>query len=269
MAFQVHKTCRLCLFDEFGIQLFIAGDKGHIHEGTVFLFHGAMEETALVEIIIKNRRFFLILFLHGSETAVLFQPFEDLAAHVNAVAVGGVVERTRIRVGLVGKHRGRSRKDILSDKVLTDDGDDHAGRADVLLDAAVDNAVFCHIHRFGKETGGHVSHQSLSFRVGKFFEFCSVNRIVFTDVDVIRIRADRKIAAVRDIGKGLILGRGDLVGLSVFLCFLPCLLRPLAGDDIIGHAVLHKVHGDHGELLGRSALQEKHFIVVRNLHQIP
>ena len=44
---------------------------------------------------------------------------------------------------------------------------------------------------------------------------------------------------------------------------------PSAGDDVIRHAVLHQVHGDHGELQGSAALDEKDLIVVGDVHQLP
>ena len=101
------------------------------------------------------------------------------------------------------------------------------------------------------------------------FEFCTINGVVLTNIYIVCIRADRKIGAIRNIGECLILRRCDLVCLSVFLCLLPCFLCPLSCNDIICHSVLHQVHGDHGKLLGSTALQEQHFIIVRNVHQIP
>ena len=46
-------------------------------------------------------------------------------------------------------------------------------------------------------------------------------------------------------------------------------LGPLAGDNVISHALLHQVHGDHGKLLMGAALQEQNLIVIRDIQQIP
>ena len=72
-------------------------------------------------------------------------------------------------------------------------------------------------------------------------EFCSVNRIVLADVDIVSILVDRKIGAVRNIAEGLIFTGCNGVGLTVFLGFFPCFLCPLAGNDIICHTMLHQV----------------------------
>ena len=47
------------------------------------------------------------------------------------------------------------------------------------------------------------------------------------------------------------------------------LLGPGAGLHIAGHAVLHQVHGDHGELQRGAALDEEHLVVVGDVHQVP
>ena len=52
----------------------------------------------------------------------------------------------------------------------------------------------------------------------------------------------------------LILGRSDLICLTVQGSLLVCLLRPLTGYDVVCHTVLHQVHGDHGKLLARTTL---------------
>ena len=63
--------------------------------------------------------------------------------------------------------------------------------------------------------------------------FITGNGVVFADINIVGIRADRKIAAVRDIGKCFILRGGNFVCLSVFLCLCVCFLCPLACYDVI------------------------------------
>ena len=86
----------------------------------------------------------------------------------------------------------------------SDDHDDHAGRSDIFLNAAVDHAVFLHIHRLRKETGRYVRHKCFSFRVRKFLELRAVDRIVLTDIDIVRILGYRKVGTVRNIGECLV-----------------------------------------------------------------
>src|SRR5699024_9554075 len=47
----------------------------------------------------------------------------------------------------------------------------------------------------------------------------------------------------------------------------PCLCSPLSSNNITGLAIFHKVHWNHGKLCVCSALKEKYFIVIRNVHQ--
>ena len=97
----------------------------------------------------------------------------------------------------------------------------------------------------------------------------SIDRIIFTDINIIRVLGNRKVGAVRDIRISLILRGSDPVDLSVLFCLLSRLFRPLSSDDIIRRSVLHQVHRDHGKLLGSATLQKQHLIVVRNPHQFP
>lgn len=149
-----------------------------------------------------------------------------------------------------------------------DDNDDHTCRSDVLLDAAVDDAVLRDIHRLRQEAGGNVRYQRLTLGVRQLLEFCTVNGVVLADINIVRILADRKVRAVRNVGKGLILGGSDLIRFSVFLRLLVRLLRPLAGNDVIRHPVLHQVHRDHRKLLRSAVLQEQYLIVIRDVHQL-
>ena len=152
-------------------------------------------------------------------------------------------------MSLVGEHGRCTWKDILSDQIFTNDHDHHSRRSDIFLDSAVNDSVFTYVNRLGKEAGGNICHQSFALCIGKSFKFCSVNGIVFADVHIIGIRTDIQITAVRNIGKGLILRRCDLIDLAVLLRFLISFFGPLSGDNIICHPVFHQVHGNHCKLL--------------------
>ena len=69
---------------------------------------------------------------------------------------------------------------------------------------------------------------------------------------------------VRNIGEVFILGRGGHIHPAEFFGLLRGLAGELARYKIIGLAGGHQVHGHHGELCGRAALNEAHLIIIRN-----
>ncbi|MPM21367.1 hypothetical protein SDC9_67811 [bioreactor metagenome] len=94
-----------------------------------------------------------------------------------------------------------------------------------------------------------------------------MNGFVFADINIVRVVVDRQIASVRNVRKILILAGCNYVDLAVLCGFFRRFLRPGAGDDIVRNAVLHEIHRNHGKLQRCSALNEEHFVIVRNVHQ--
>ena len=227
-----------------------------------------MEKLAGIKEIVKDLCFLLVAFLHLFQTAHFLQPFENFTAYVDAICIRCIIKGTSVCMCLIGKHGRCSRKNIFCDQILADNGDYHTCRSDVLLNAAIDNTIFAYINRLGKETGGYICHKCFALCIWKLFELGSINGVVLTDINIVCIRADRQIAAIRNVRESLILGRSNLVCFSVFLCFLVCFLCPLTGYNVVSHLIFHKVHWDHGKLLGSAALKEKYLIVVRNIHQL-
>ena len=140
--------------------------------------------------------------------------------------------------------------------------------SNVLLYAAVDHAVLLYVDRLTQETGGYVSNQRLTLGVRQLFIFCTINGVVFADVNIVRIIINGQIGAVRDIGESLILRRGNLYSLAVLLCLLISLLCPLTSDNIVCHAVLHQIHGNSCKLLRGTALEEQYLIVIGDTHEV-
>lgn len=88
------------------------------------------------------------------------------------------------------------------------------------------------------------------------FAFSDGERALYTD-NILYIESslgNRQIRTVWYVRECLILAGSNLVCLSVNARFLVCLLCPLSGDDIVCHAVFHKVHGYHSKLLACAAL---------------
>ena len=227
-----------------------------------------MEQCALIKIIVKNLRFCLIALLHGCKTTHGFDPFKYLAAHINAVAVRRVIHGICICIRFKFHHSRCKRHYIVRDQILPDNGDDHTCRSDILLNATVNNTIIRYIDRFRKETGGHVRHENLSFRIRQLFVLRSVDRIILADINVIGFLIDRQIAAVRDIRKRFVCTGRNGIRLAVLLCFLPCFLCPLSRNDIVCNTVFHQIHRNHCKLQTCAALHIQNSVIIRNLHQI-
>ena len=193
MSLQVFQPCRLGFLYKLSVQVFIAGDKGNIHQGAVFLHYGSLKQLALIQEVVEDGRFLLVALLDCLKPSHILQPFKDLAAHIDAVAVGRIIQRISVRMGLIGQHGGRSRKHILRNQILTYDHDHHSGRPDIFLYAAVYDSIFRHVHRFGKEAGGYVCYQRLSLCVGKRLKLGAVNGIVLTNIYIVRVLADGQV----------------------------------------------------------------------------
>ena len=216
-----------------------------------------LEDLCLVEIAL----------VHLFEAADGLEVLEDLAAAVDRPAVRGVVHGAGACVRAVLQVDGQILQ-IVTDQILTDDDDNHAGGADVLLHARVDHAVIGHVAGLGQEHGGLVGNKHMALGVGQLVPRHAVDRLVLADVDVIGVFGDIQIGAVGNIGIVLVLaGSGD-DDLADLLGFRDGLLGPCAGLDVDGLAVLHEVHGDHRELQRCTALNEQDLVVVGNAHEV-
>ena len=240
MSLQILKTRGLRLLDKLLVERRIARHKGHVHHRAVFAQHRVREELRLIEEVVEQRRLLLVPLLHGREAADLLDPAEHLAADVNVVAGRCVVERAVCRIGLIAQH-GRRAGQAVSDQILAHHRDGHAGRSHILLDAAPKDAVIRNLFGRRKEAGGDIGDQGLSLSVRRLMEDRAVNRIVFAEIEIVRIRPNRQIRAVRDIAVNLILARRDSAHIAVERCLLHGFLGPLSGDNVLRLAVFHEV----------------------------
>ena len=85
--------------------------------------------------------------LHSLKAAHLLYPLEYLAADIDTVAGRCIVKRIGISLRLPLEHCGSCGVNVISDEVFTDYSDNNTGRANVLLNTAVDNAVLCYVYR--------------------------------------------------------------------------------------------------------------------------
>ena len=270
MALQVIEARCLGGGDDVGVLLLGGSDEGNVHKGAELGLYGSLEELGLIEEIIQDLGLVLVHLGHGLKTADALQILEDLTAYVDGPAVGGVVEGVVGGMSLiahVGGHPGGKLRGI-ADEILTHDDDYHARGADVLLNAAVDHAVIGYVAGLGEEHGALVGNKDLALGVGELLIGGAVDGLILADIDVIGVLADGQIGAIGDIAVVAVLAGCDKVDLAVLLRLGIGLLGPVAGDDVIGNAVLHEVHGDHGELEGRAALDEHYLVVIGDVHEV-
>ena len=134
--------------------------------------------------------------------------------------------------------------------------------------AGVIHAVVRDVAGAGQEHGGLVGNQDVALGVGQLVPGNAVDSLVLADVDIVRIVGDVQIGAIGNVGVVLIGRGGNDLDFADLLGFGNGLLRPSTGLDVASNAVLHQVHGNHGELQGSAALDEEDLVVVRNVHQI-
>ena len=81
-------------------------------------------------------------------------------------------------------------------------------------------------------------------------------------MDELGVLGELPVADVGDGGEVGVLGGGGEVGGHVLARLRVRLLAPRAGEDEVGHAALGgDVHGDGGELGGRTALEEQNLSI--------
>ena len=187
MSLQIFQSGFFCFFHKFGIQIFVSCHKWNIHQRTVFFLHGSFEQLTFVQKIVQQFSFLFIFLFHRRKAAHLLQPLKHFSANIDSVCRRSVVERIRICMRFIFQHRRCAWKHIFCDQVFPDNHDHNTCRSDIFLYASIDHSIFCDIYRLREETGRNVCNQRLSFCIRQFFKFCSVNRIILTDVYIICI----------------------------------------------------------------------------------
>ena len=257
--------------DYLGVQLLVTGYEGDIHEGAELFVHGAGEHLGGIQEIVHHLGLVDVPPFHLLQAADALKVLEDLAAAVDCPAVGGVVHGAIVSVGLIAHVNGRLGVQLctVANQVLPDDGHHHASRTHVLLHAGVNHAVIGNVAGAGQEHGTLVADQQVPLGVGQLVPGYAVNGFVLADVHIVRVFGNVQIIAVGDVAEVAVLAGGHHVYVTVLFRFGNRFLGPRAGLHIAGHAVFHQVHGDHGELKCCAALDEQHFVVVRDVHQVP
>ena len=203
---------------------------------------------------------------HALEASLGLDPLEDLAADVDAPAVGRVVERSGVRLGLEAQHCGDARQ-VIGDEVAAHDDDLNACGPHVLLDAGVDQSEARHVDGFREEHRGLVGDEDVALGVGELRVARAIDGVVLADVDEARVVANGEVGNVGDVGELLIFRRCEDLGVAEDLGFFVGLICPVAGDDVVGLFVRREVQEHRGEDERVAALEEQHGIVVRDVHE--
>ena len=154
----------------------------------------------------------------------------------------------------------------MTQQIVADNGNGHAGRGYILLHTKVDAAVLGHIHGLREDHGAHVRHQRHALHLGHLDVLGAEDGVVLADVDVAGVLIVVDGVHIRDVGKVLVLAGSNDVHLAELGGFLGGEVREVAGDEVIGLAGGHEVQRHHGELLGGTALEEANLVVVGDVH---
>ena len=98
-------------------------------------------------------------------------------------------------------------------------------------------------------------------------KFRAVNRVVFTDIYIVRTRRNGQVGAIGDIGEGFVLGGGENIHLAENPGFLSRFFRPHAREYVIRFPVFHQIHRHHRKLRVSAALQKQNFILLGNIRK--
>ena len=221
-----------------------------------------VEALALVDLPVQDRRLLRCLALDDVQAALGLHPPQHLADHRDREHRGGVEQRLLVEVnvvaqvagdGLIGRRRGRG----------ADEDHGHAGRAEILLHAAIDEIEPFPWngprHQLRGHVGdeGHVHHRELG-------ETDPADGLVGSDVEVARSVPHLDLGVVR----GACIPFCGAVPGGVDLAVVPGVgdgaLRPRPGVHVArGLAATKQIHRHHGELEDRSPLDEQHVEVLR------
>ena len=139
------------LLQELLLELLAAAEgERHVHQRPVLLRDGVVVvPVGVVDGVVEDLRLLLVHLLDSLEAAHLDQLLEHKPRRVHGPARRRVVHGIVLSHERVVEHGGAERVG-LADQVLADDHDGHARGSDVLLDAAVDDAVLLHVDGLGQ-----------------------------------------------------------------------------------------------------------------------
>ena len=210
----------------------------------------------------------LVALRHLRQAALCENPVCDFADHVDVEGWRRVVERVLLEECRILEHRRQRFGALLEERFLCDD-ERHAGRAEVLLDAGIDEVEFAEINRAREHVARHVGKEGHALRIGNVVVLRAVDRVVVAEVDVGGIRRDLELVLLRDVLVAAVLARGCDDADAEVLGFLVRFFCKAAGEDVSTRMLLRsEVQWQQGELRARAACHEQDFIVVAEIHEL-
>ena len=129
------------------------------------------------------------------------------------------------------------------------------------MSTRIDNIIFGNIDRTRENIGRHIANQTL-LHIWIFTHLCSVNRIIRSKMEIIRVISDR--ITLRDVSIVLVFGRSDNIYLPKQLSFLDSVRSPCAGIQIRGF-LIQQIVRNHTELHAGATAHEYNLIACRNI----
>ena len=268
MAFQVQQTGRIGFRQESLVQSIVCQHKGYIHPAAADFFHRVAVEVAAINETIQLFGLALVDFGHIRHPTLLLEPLEHQPSKIPGVSGRGVIHAAVVCMGLIVEHGGHMGAG-LAEQVFADNHQRQARGADVFLGTGVDHAKTIHIHRTGQNGGAHVRHQRGTTHFRDKAVFQPPNCFVGAVMQVSRVSRQLPTLLRGHHGEIAVFAAGRHIDLAVAPRFLDGFLGPLPGIDVIRRFTLaQQVHGHHGKLGRRPALQEQHSVIVADAHQV-
>ena len=201
--------------------------------------------------------------MNGVYAAYALEPLECLIHHEDGEDGRSVEHGLLVYVGAKVEHCG----DVaahLAEHILLDDEEGNAGRACVLLGAAINHGVLAHIYPAAQDIGRHVCDEG-NGAVDICLDLCSVDGVVGGDVEIIQVCGD--FVALGDVAVVTVLGACYCVCISEPLGLLEGLVCPYAGIKICGF-LLQEVHCHIEETEACAASKEDDLVVVGNIEDL-
>nr|ABZ10196.1 hypothetical protein ALOHA_HF4000APKG10H12ctg3g11 [uncultured marine microorganism HF4000_APKG10H12] len=241
----------------------------HVHQRPAAGLGSATIEPAPVDGVVEQPCFPPVACLHRPQPASIEQPPHDESTEVDREHRRCVVARAVGGRDRVAQRRGQRVRPTLGE-VLADDRKGDTGRSQVLLCPAVDEPVPGHVDRAAEQIGRRVDHQRGGAHLGHHRPLRPDDRVVGRHVDIRATRGETQPVWRRHPCERLVLGRCADVHPSELRRLARRLLRPVAGQRVVGHAIrTEQIHRHHGELLAGAPLQEEDVVVVGHAGQGP
>ena len=241
--------------------------EGDVHPRAAGRIGHASVEAGAVDGRVQLRRLALVARRRRRHAPLVPQPRRDQRHHVDREDRRRVGARPALDVRGVAQQLRKRRRSPLR-QIGADDHHRHAGRAEVLLRAGVEDAVAGHVDRAAEHVRRRIHHERPAAGVGRRGPLRADDRVVRRHVDVGRFRRDVDLPCRRQAPETLRLGaRGHPHGPE--LARFPRRLRgPGSGHQVVGGSAGGKqVHRDHGELQRGAPLDEQDVVVVGHAGQ--